>query len=145
MKIVNWQAALSDYVAAAHTMPFSYDRAMGLDCCTFTFGAIYAQVAIDVGYPFRGRYSTRKEALRLMKHLCGKPSLPAALAYVMREAGFTPVLPLFAQRGDAVLVPQRGGDFFGILDLNGQDVISVGERGLRRVPISRDCTAWRIR
>jgi hypothetical protein len=63
----------------------------------------------------------------------------------MKEYGFDVLIsPLYGQRGDAVLCPNGGEQFFGILDLNGRDVLSVGEHGVRRVPISIGCRAWRI-
>jgi hypothetical protein len=145
LKLSNWQQALDEYIAAAHTKPFSYDRGEGLDCCTFTFGAIRAQTGRVIGAQFAGVYTTHRQALITMKLYCGRPSLSAAIAKLMREHEFSPVPPLYAQRGDAVLAPQTaGGDFLGILDLNGRDVLSVGDDGVRRVPISIRCRAWRI-
>jgi hypothetical protein len=130
-------------------MPFSYCAAQGLDCCTFTFGAIHAQTGLAIGRQFAGAYATRRESLQCMKKYCGKPYLSEALGKLMLENRFHCILPAFAQRGDAVLVPQVAGaagrhNFFGILDLNGRDVLSVGENGLRRYPINGNCTAWRI-
>jgi hypothetical protein len=126
-------------------MPFSYDRAMGLDCCTFTFGAIHVQTGIAIGQQFAGTYLTKRESLLTMKKYCGKASLGLSISKLMKEYGFDPLIsPLYAQRGDAVLAPNGGEQFLGILDLNGRDILSVGERGVLRVPISITCRAWRI-
>lgn len=145
MKLENWATHLDAYIAAAAKMPFSYSPAMGLDCCRFTWGAIRAQTGILVGQQFAGKYQTKREALSLMKEYCGKPSLALSIHKLMAEHGFAIVGALEAQRGDAVLVPNGpSGDFFGILDLNGRDVLSVGEYSIRRVPISIKCRAWRI-
>lgn len=145
MKLTNWATRLDEYIAAAANMPFSYDRAIGLDCCTFTFGAIHAQTGSPVGQRFAGTYSNKREALLAMKHYCGKASLGLFVSKLMQECGFDVLIsPLYAQRGDAVLAPNDGDHFFGILDLNGRDILSVGENGVRRVPISIRCRAWRI-
>ena len=148
MKLTNWAKSLDDYVAQAHARSFSYDAAEGLDCCTFTFGAIHAQTGRLIGTQFRGCYRNRREALLLMRNYAGKPFLALAITKLMREEGFATVQPMYAQRGDAVLVPLKPfgarDHFFGILDLNGRDVLGVGDLGLRRLPISIRCRAWRI-
>lgn len=145
MKLTNWAARLDEYIAAAASMPFSYNGAMGLDCCSFSFGAIHAQTGTPIGRQFVGTYSTKREALLAMKKYCGKASIGLFVSKLMKEHGFDPIIsPLYAQRGDAVLSPNAGDHFFGILDLNGRDVLSVGENGVRRVPISIECRAWRI-
>jgi hypothetical protein len=145
MRLTNWATRLDEYISAAASMPFSYNASMGLDCCTFTWGAIHAQTGTAIGLRFAGAYCTKRESLMTMKAYCGRPSLGMAIAKLMAEHGFDRCPPGFAQRGDAVLVPNgRDIDFFGILDLNGRDVLSVGEHGVRRVPISIRCRAWRI-
>lgn len=145
VKLSNWVTRLDEYVTAAASMPFSYDRAMGLDCCTFTFGAIHAQTGVAIGEPFGGSYSTQREALTAMRNYCGKASLGLFISKLMKEHGFDPLIsPLYAQRGDAVLAPNGGWHFLGVLDLNGRDILSVGEHGVRRVPLSITCRAWRI-
>jgi hypothetical protein len=144
VKVNDWQARLDAYIAAASNRPFSYDHRLGLDCCTFTFSAIAAQTGRQIGEQFRGRYTTLDESLALMKAYCGRPSLPHAIKKLMGEAGYVPVDALHAQRGDALISPNGGGYFLGVLDLNGMDIRSVGEFGVRRVPISVRCRAWRI-
>ncbi len=144
MKLHNWESLLNAYILAAVSMPFSYNSALGMDCCRFTFGAIHAQTGIAIGTQFASMYSTRKEALATMRGFCGKPSLLLSIEKLMREHGFREIHPNFAGRGDAVLVPKTtGGEFLGIMDLNGRDVLSVGD-GIRRVPVSIKCRAWRI-
>jgi hypothetical protein len=145
VKLANWATRLDEYIAAAADMPFSYDRALGLDCCTFTWGAIHAQTGAQIGQRFAGTYSTRREALIAMKNYCGKPSLGLSISKLMKEYDFDVLISaLYAQRGDAVLAPNGNDQFLGVLDLNGRDVLSVGENGVRRVPISVSCRAWRI-
>ena len=141
----DWATRLDVYIAANASMPFSYERANGLDCCTFAFGAIHAMTGIAIGAQFVGIYSTKRESLIAMRSYCGSPSLRMAIAKLMTENKFGRRPPLFAQRGDAVLVPNGpAGEFFGVVDLNGRDVLGIGDRGIRRVPISIECRAWRI-
>lgn len=145
MKLPDWATRLDAYIAAANRIPFSYDPALGLDCCRFTFGAIRAQTGSMIGQQFAGQYRTKREALLLMRSYSGKPSLQLCIHKLMREHGFERVDPYSAQRGNAVLVPNgNSGDFFGVLSLNGRDVLGVGEYSIRRIPISIRCRAWRI-
>jgi hypothetical protein len=99
---------------------------------------------VALGRWFTGRYRTKRESLALMKEYCGKPSLFLFISKLMAEHGLASVPALSAQRGDLVLVPQNRDSFVGILDLNGRDVLSVGEHGTRRVPVNIKCRAWRI-
>lgn len=145
MRHPDWATRLDGYIAAAATMPFSYNAAMGLDCCTFTFGAVHSMTGIVIGSRFAGTYSTKRESLVAMKNFCGRPSLLLAIAKLMAENKFDRCRPIFAQRGDVLLTPTSTRDWFlGVLDLNGRDVLSVGENGVRRVPVSVRCRAWRV-
>lgn len=146
MRLPDWATRLDAYIAAALSMPFSYDPAMGLDCCRFTWGAIHAQTGNTIGQQFVGTYRSKRESLVAMKNYCGRASLLWSIVKLMDENKFDRRRgPFFAQRGDVLLVPNGpGGDFLGIMDLNGRDVLSVGEHGIKRVPVSKFCRAWRI-
>lgn len=144
MRCEDWAARLAQYIAAQQTRPFSYDSTIGLDCCSFVFGAVLAITGIDLGRPFSGRYRTYREAARLMRAHCGKPTLAPFIESLMAQHGFLEVPPLFAGRGDAVLVPTKARHHLGVMDLNGRDVLSVCEQGIARVPITGECRAWRI-
>ena len=141
----DWQTRLSDYLLFARQTPFNYNSAHGLDCCTFTFGAIQSMTGIDIGAPFRNTYRDLRGSLVAMKNYCGQPSLRRSIMQLMSEHEFSRVAWTMAQRGDAVLTEQRPNRWFlGILDLNGRDVIGVCDQGLIRIPISAQCMAWRI-
>lgn len=145
MRLPDWASRLDAYVTANANLPFSYDAAVGLDCCTFTFGAIEAMTGLAIGRRFVGTYSTKRESLLAMKAYCGRPALALMIAKLMAENNFSRRPPMFSQRGDALLMPARGeGWFLGVLDLNGREVLSVGEHGVRRMPLSVRCRAWRI-
>lgn len=140
----DWAARLDAYLAANRDRPFSYDSALGLDCCVFTFGAIESMTGIAIGKQFAGKYTTRKGSLLAMMDYCGRPSLLTFIGKLMDEYGFEHIRHGFAGRGDVAICFQvTGHDFLGIVDLNGRDVLGIGD-GIRRVPISRMCMAWRI-
>lgn len=140
----DWPTRLDRYIAENRNKPFSYDQREGLDCTTFTFGAIEAMTGIPIGLRFRGAYTTRRGSLEAMKSYCGRASLRMSILKLMAEYGFEKIAAGFAQRGDAVICIQAPGhDFLGIVDLNGRDVLGIGD-GIRRVPVSTHCMAWRI-
>lgn len=144
MRNDDWVIRLADYIAVHADQPFSYDSAKGLDCCSLVFGAILVVTGIDAGLPFRGQYRTRRQASALMKAHCGKPSLEPFIDALMAQHGFLEIPPLFAGRGDVVLVPTKARHHLGVMDLNGRDVLSVCEEGIARTPITTACRAWRI-
>jgi hypothetical protein len=51
--------ALEAYLEAAKRTPFAYGV---MDCCLFVAGAIAAQTGSDPAAPYRGTYSTKREA-----------------------------------------------------------------------------------
>jgi hypothetical protein len=140
----DWPTRLDRYIAENRDKPFSYDQNEGLDCCTFTWGAIEAMTGIAIGARFRGTYTTRRGSLEAMKNYCGRASLRASILKLMDEYAFKKIPAAFAQRGDVVLNLQGpGGDFLGFIGFNGRDVLGIGD-GIRRVPVTNYCMAWRI-
>lgn len=143
-KLPDWPTRLDAYFRTACSVPFSYDSGVGLDCCTFTFGAIRAMTGNTLGLCFQGTYRSVREARIVMRNYCGRPSVAISIAKLMQEAGYpwTPVR--FAQRGDVGLMPNGGSVLFGVVDLNGRDLIGVGANGLCRLPLNALCTLWRV-
>jgi len=52
--------------------------------------------------------------------------------------------PLSAKRGDLVLVKNGDTVICGVIHLNGKHVISVGPKGLVRLPITAVVRAWAV-
>jgi hypothetical protein len=52
--------------------------------------------------------------------------------------------PLFARRGDLVVIEDVGRTIAGVVHLNGRDVVSVGAAGLKRLPLNTVKRAWRV-
>ena len=140
----DWASNLSSYLYDHRDVAFGYDRDKGLDCCTFTFGAIEAQTGINIGSAFLGSYRTAKESLRTMRSYCGRPSLEAAIEKLMKEHGIEECPVTLARRGDPILISQGRGSSLGILDLNGRDIVTISNQGIWRLPLSRGLRAWNI-
>jgi hypothetical protein len=100
--------------------------------------------SIDPAARFRGRYSTRREALIAIRDETGKASVDSIIHHVTSDLQMPPVAPLQAQRGDLALI-ERGRDVsLGIVSLNGIHLIVTSERGLWRIPRELSVEAWRV-
>lgn len=64
MKLSNWTIKLVQTIEAAKQRPFSWGK---FDCCVFAAECVKAQTGVDHLSEFRGRYSTKLGAHRLLK------------------------------------------------------------------------------
>jgi len=129
-----WERRLVDTIEAARGQPFSWGRH---DCATFAFD-LRREIAggYDVAALWRGRYTTPRGAVRVMRRL-GWQTLEAAGRDLLSEP--LPSVHL-AQRGDLVLANTGLG--FGIC--LGARAAGIAPEGLILVPLSSCALAWRI-
>lgn len=129
-----WERHLAEAIEAARERPFRWGRH---DCATFAFD-LRREIAggHDVAALWRGRYTTARGAVRVMRRL-GWPSLEAAGRDLLGEP-----LPSVhhAQRGDLVLTDTGLG--FGVC--LGAQAAGIAPSGLVLVPISACALAWRV-
>jgi hypothetical protein len=107
-RLDNWQANLSDVIRDRRERPFAW----GTDDCTqFAFDAVKAVIGTDYGVPYRGKYSTAKGALRILKKVGGVETPAELMAKLLG-----PSQPIaFARKGDVVTCdPDAIG--FGVQD-----------------------------
>jgi len=127
------------YLRAADTKRFGYGAN---DCCLFVAGAVLAMTGTDIAAEFRGKYSSRKEALSLALSYAGKRSVRAL---VEKGLGALPVVPvLCAQRGDIALVKRSRDVSLGLVALDGKAILAAGRDGLLRLPLTLGLRAWRV-
>jgi hypothetical protein len=68
-----------------------------------------------------------------------------AVAYCAKQHGLVEYThPLCAQRGDLVVMANGTNLIAGVVHLNGAHLISVGEPGLVRLPITTIKRAWKV-
>lgn len=60
----DWQERLTDYLLAAGQQPIAPGR---IDCMLFAAGAVRVMTGTDLADDFRGRYTTLKGGLRVLK------------------------------------------------------------------------------
>lgn len=125
-----------------HNKPFEWGT---WDCSIFPADAILAYTGVDIADEFRGRYSTKVGAFRLIKTLTGGSTVADAAAYCANKHGLVEhEYPLMAKRGDLVVI-ENGDDLIaGVVHLSGRHVVSVGESGLVRLPITQIKRSWSV-
>ena len=131
----DWTARWARALAARRRGAFAWGVR---DCVTFTGEMAEALTGSNPLAFVRGRYADEAEAWTLLESLGGaERMLTGALG--------TPVPAPLACRGDVVLVAMREGAWataFAVCD--GEYAVSVGARGLVRVPMTSALKAWRV-
>lgn len=115
MKKQNWKKELIKYIEQCHRKEFSYGL---IDCCTFTADAVKAMTGIDYMEEFRGKYTTKNEALSALKNIGS-----GTLLKTMKDK-----LGAFVKRGkfgDVAYMQGRDGPTLGIC--LGAESIFIGE------------------
>jgi hypothetical protein len=142
-RLAHWETLLGAHFEQAHTRRFAWGT---FDCALAVCDGIKAITGVDPGAPYRGKYTTEKEALTLIG-----PDLGAFAATVCQSSGFPEWLsgdgkprPGFGRRGDAALVSTSAGPVLGIVDLSGRFAWCAAERGFTRVPMKRWLRAWKV-
>lgn len=135
------------FLLARAAAPFQWGTQ---DCCLFPADAIEAFTGVDIAADFRGQYGCEESAFALIRCVTGKGEDPAtavadAAEYCAAKHGLPEWhAPLFARRGDLVVLRDGGRLIAGIVHLNGRHAITVGEHGLRRLPLSAIARAWQV-
>jgi hypothetical protein len=138
-RVTHWEAALAEWQQASINRSFEWGV---FDCALATCDAVMALTGVDPGMAFRRTYSTEAEAMKLL----GTEGLGEFAASIARQCGMVEVPPLFAHRGDVVLVDNLNpGQALGIVDLSGRSAFCVlARRGMARVPMKLWLRAWRV-
>jgi hypothetical protein len=138
-RVPNWEVALGEWQETAATRAFAWGE---WDCAMASCSAVLALTGADPGMAFRGTYCTEVEALKLLGITGG---LGEFVAFIAQGCGMAEVPPLFAHRGDAVLVDNGNPSHaLGIVDLSGRFAWCVLEHGMVRIPMGRWLRAWRV-
>jgi hypothetical protein len=141
-RLPDWQTRLQRFFVDHHSEGFEYGH---LDCCLFACDAILAMTGTDIAEWFRGRYSTRKEAMVLVREFAGKATTLAVAERVTEANGMSKVEVLRLQRGDVALIKRGERDHsLGIVALNGTEIVTVSKDGLVRVPLNLALAGWRV-
>jgi hypothetical protein len=141
MRLPGWEDRLRIYLRDHQDTPFAYGS---FDCLSFAAGAVALLTGTDIMAPFRGKYSTHTGAMRIARRVYGSRTVPEVLAAMMQQHGWKEISPMFAQRGDIVLVEFNRDRMVGILHPNGREAVITTDKGLWRVPLLSVRRAWKI-
>lgn len=137
-----------DFLLSRAKLPFAWGSN---DCALFAADAVLAITGTDIAADFRGKYTDEKSAGALIETVTGRTAIEDAAAYCAKKASLVEwvdkdgkPLPLFAKRGDLVVVEDGGRFIAGVIHLSGRHAVSVSEAGLVRIPISKVVRAWQV-
>lgn len=137
----DWINRFSDVIDAAQEKTFDWAE---YNCCTFSADLFEAVTGIDPIADVRAKATTKRQALAVLKKF-GGGGVVKALEKTAEIYGLAKVAPLYAKRGDPVIVRWNDEDIAGMVALNGREVFVLQpEKGLARLPISAVTMAWSI-
>jgi hypothetical protein len=142
-RLDHWDTrAFHNFLIARAQNPFVWGEN---DCALFCADGIEAMTGVDIAKDFRGKYHDEASAFALIKTVTGGETVADAAAWCAKKAGLDEwKRPLFARRGDLVVVNDTDRTISGLIHLSGRHVVAVGERGLKRLPLESIERAWHV-
>jgi hypothetical protein len=137
----DWEIRLSEFLVENQDKPFVWNEN---DCCTFACNAALAMTGVDLAADFRGRYDSDLSAARVIIAFTSGGDLEDLAVKVAQQFGLEEVAPLFARRGDIVLVPEETPNGRKALAIVGMDGWSLVGPGPRRYELKDALRAWRV-
>jgi hypothetical protein len=119
------------------------------DCALFVADAVEAMTGVDIAADFRG-YVDEPGAFQAIRAVIGAPAgarvtVEHAAVYCASKYGFAELeVPLSAQRGDICSLEESGRVILALVHLNGREIVTAGELGLKRFPITQIRRAWHV-
>jgi hypothetical protein len=131
----DWAQRLAAFLQTRATTPFAWGAN---DCCTFAGDAVQIMTGNDPMRSLRGRYRTRRGAIRLIKQYGGIERL------VQQVLGSPLPAAALASRGDVVLLPDMQGQGPALGICVGANLLAAGHHGTVAFPLSAALAAWRV-
>lgn len=129
----DWQSRLVRFLAGAARRPFAPGQH---DCALFLAGAVLAMTGQDYAAPYRGRYTTPRGGLRILRH----DGFADHLALAAHHLAARPVA--MAREGDGAVVPTPDGPALGVVQ--GETIYVPGPGGLSLVPLLAATRAFEV-
>lgn len=126
VRLPNWQDRLYGYLRQAAHRPFAEGAH---DCALFLAGGIKAMTGHDYAADYRGRYTTTRGGLRILR----RDGFQDHVALAAHHLSEKPVA--FANVGDGAVVMADGAPALGIVQ--GGAVFVLGARGLSHVALTQ--------
>lgn len=136
MRKDNWQDELVKLIERHKTKPFK--RGYN-DCALFAGKAVYKMTGNDYVTKFLGKYKTKKASAKIVKELGYKSLSDIADKHLDPYTS-----PMFAKRGDCVLVEVDGGEALAIVDMSGRYALTTGKDGLVHIEMKHWQKGWAV-
>lgn len=133
MRHPDWKLRLMQYLGEAARTPFQPGQH---DCALFAAGAVEAMTGIDYARPFKGRYTTLKGGVRMLREAGFADHIALAAAW------FPEIAPAFAAPGDLAVIETPDGPAMGVVQGEGVYVLTVDRLGI--VPMPGATRAFRV-
>lgn len=129
----DWRTRLVAYLAESVRKPFQEGEH---DCALFLAGGVHAMTGVDYAAPYRGRYTTTRGGLRVLR----KDGFRDHVALAAHHLAEKPVA--FAREGDAAVVPVEPFGALGIVQ--GEGVYVLTEHRLAVLPLTSALRAFEV-
>lgn len=137
-KTQGWEIRLNAYFEEMRQKPFKRGRH---DCALFAGHCVDIMQETNVTSEFKqSPYRTKKEAFEMLKSM-GYDDL-AAIA--TRKLGEPLPAPVYAGRGDCVLIEHDDQEALGIVDLSGRQAVTIGKNGFVFYPMKNWVKGWKV-
>lgn len=133
MRLPDWNTRLVAYLTEAARTPFAEGTH---DCALFFAGGVNAMTGVDPAARWRGRYTTTRGGLRVLRR-DGFSDHIAVAAHQFEE-----IPPAFARPGDGAAVRTSEGEALGIVQ--GEWVYVLDRSGAALVPLLTAQRAFRV-
>lgn len=134
IRLPAWRSRLSACVEGALHRPFEWGRQ---DCALFAADVVQAMTGVDPAREWRGRYSTRIGAARILRKIIGANGETGLAGKYFPE-----IAPVLAADGDVAVVDQDGRRVLGVI--LGPMFGSPGPDGLAFVPSDEVIRAFHV-
>lgn len=136
-RLEGWEKLLSDFITEVSGKKF---KRGSHDCALFAADCTKVITGIDFGSEYRGKYSTRRGAVDIVKKLGNKD-----LTELATEKFGSPLDNInLARRGDIVAVKYQDDVALAVIDLSGRRAITVGLQGIEHYPKVLWLQAWKV-
>lgn len=131
-RLRDWPERLDALLRERAATPFAWGRN---DCCLFAGDVVHALTGHDPLAALRGRYASRRDALRLLATLGGYEAAITGVLGPRTDAARATV-------GDVLLIDNAGRPMLAVC--NGTSAVAPGRHGLVTEPLAGVRAAWRV-
>ena len=132
-RLPDWRARLQAYLLKVARTPFKEGVN---DCALFLAGGVAAMTGVDYAAPYRGRYTTTRGGLRVLR----RAGFADHIALASHHLAQKPVA--FANVGDGAVVVRDNEPALGIVQ--GASVFVLMPGGIGHVALTEASTVWEV-